>query len=70
MYIEDKENFVKELGELLSKYGVEQIEKLTYLKNNDLEFVKVDFVGGGNVMVNVHMDSLAAIVRDVMRALY
>ena len=74
MYIEDKESFVKEFGELLAKYGIEDVKEIRYEKNitdewDTEEHVIVTFDGDQHMRVNVHMDSLPAIIRDVMYAL-
>lgn len=68
--MENKEAFVYELGELLCKYGIEDIVYLKYKRKGSLETVVITFYGGGQIEVNVSMDSYAAIIRDVMKALY
>ena len=68
--MENKELFVKQLGELLSRYGVENVAYLEYKREGSLETVTITFHGGHQTVVNVSMDSYAAIVRDVMKALY
>lgn len=68
--MENKELFVKELGELLRKYGVENVQALKYEKSKTLEVVTITFCDGYQFGVDVSMDSYAAIVRDVMKALY
>lgn len=68
--MENKEAFVKEFGDLLRKYGVEDVAYLKYERKGDVEVVIITFHGGHQMAVNVSMDSYAAIVRDVMRALY
>ena len=68
--MENKELFVKELGELLRRYGVEDVAYLEYKREGSLETVTITFHGGHQTVVNVSMDSYAAIVRDVMKALY
>ena len=69
MYNEDKDAFVKELGELLAKFGVEDVMAMYYQKDDWKEVVEVKFWNGQSITVNVHMDSLDAIVIDVMNAL-
>lgn len=74
MYIEDKENFVKEFGELLARYGVEDVLELHYTQVitdswDTEEYVKIIFTNGYEQVVNVHMDSLGAIVKDIMKCL-
>ena len=68
--MENKEAFVKELGELLHKYRVEDINALKYERDGNLEIVNIIFCNGTKFTVNVSMDSYAAIIRDVMRKLY
>lgn len=68
--MENKEMFVKELGDLLQRYGVEDVAYLRYKREGSLETVTITFHGGHQMVVNVSMDSYAAIVRDVMKALY
>ena len=72
--MENKKEFVEELGRLLCKYRVENIVRLEYVKDDSGERViiythdpifDIEFTEE----VNVNMDSLAAIIRDVMNAL-
>ena len=60
---EDRKLFVQNLGELLTQTrdGVERC----YL--DDKEIVHIVYKQGGEHTVNVHMDSYAAIVRDVSK---
>lgn len=70
IYNEDKTGFVKEFGELLNKYGIENVIGMNYTKDkNDEENVIVYFEGGSEISVNVNCDSLSAIIRDVMKEL-
>ena len=70
---EVKAEFVRELGQLLNKYGVEDIKELKYedrsTETNIEEWVTVIFNDGYSYKQSVAMDSLEAIVRDVMRSL-
>lgn len=70
---EVKAEFVKELGQLLNKYGVEDIKELKYedrsTETNIEEWVTVIFNDDYSYKQSVAMDSLAAVVRDVMRSL-
>lgn len=68
--MENKASFVYELGELLRKYGVENVQALKYEKSKTLEVVTITFCDGYQFGVDVSMDSYAAIVRDVMKTLY
>lgn len=68
---ENKEAFTKELGELLSRYDQFNVDKLIYEKGsghgNDYEIVRIIYKDGYDQVVNVHMDSLSALARDVLR---
>ena len=63
--IRDREIFVHNLGELLSQTrdGVVSCELIDAEKPS--EHVLVTYKGGGTRRINTHMDSYAAIVRDV-----
>ena len=65
--IHDREIFVHNLGELLSQTrdGVVSCELVDAEKPTEL--VVVTYKGGGTRRINTHMDSYAAIVRDVAR---
>lgn len=71
--MEDKEQFVKEFGELLNKYEVENIKELKYTNASKdgciTEYVTVVYNDGYTFSLSVSMDSLATIVKDIMRAL-
>lgn len=71
---EVKSKFVKEFGELLNKYGVEDIKELKYTDASKdgciTEYVTVVHNDGYTYSLSVSMDSLAAIIRDVMKTLY
>lgn len=63
--IRDREQFVHNLGELLSQTrdGVVSCELIDAEKPS--EHVLVTYKGGATRKINTHMDSYAAIVRDV-----
>lgn len=63
--IHDREIFVHNLGELLSQTrdGVVSCELIDAEKPS--EHVLVTYKGGATRKINTHMDSYAAIVRDV-----
>lgn len=65
--IRDREQFVKNLGWLLSQTrdGVVSCELIDAEKPT--EHVLVTYRGGGTRRICVHMDSYAAIVRDVAK---
>lgn len=72
MYKDDsstKAVFVQDLSRLFIKYELEDINDMFYSNNGDKEKVTVFFKSGGVKEVNVTMDSLAAIVRDILKAL-
>ena len=68
---ERKTSFVEDFGKILKKHNVETVTDLRYertkLNGCYQETVTVLFQGGGSKRVNVTLDSLAAIVRDIMR---
>jgi hypothetical protein len=65
--IRDREQFVENLGWLLSQTrdGVVSCELIDAEK--DTEHVLVTYRGGGTRRVCTHMDSYAAIIRDVAK---
>ena len=65
--IRDRELFVRNLGELLSQTrdGVVSCELIDAEKPT--EHVLVTYRGGGKRRIGVHMDSYAAIIRDVAK---
>lgn len=70
--MENKKEFVEEFGRLLCKYRVENIVRLEYVKDDGGEKVIIYmhdpiFDIEYTEEVSVNMDSLAAIVRDVMK---
>lgn len=60
----DREGFVHNLGVLLSQTR-EDVVKCELVDRGDT--VVITFKGGGTRAVNVHADSYAAIIRDVMK---
>ena len=63
----DREQFVRNLGDLLSQTrdGVVSCELINAEQVG--EHVLVTYKGGGTRRINTHMDSYAAIVRDVAK---
>ena len=61
--MEDRKQFVRNLGYLMSqtRCGIIGAE----LDDNDI--VTITYKGGGTREINVHMDSYAAIIRDVAK---
>lgn len=67
---ENKRDFVRELGELLSRYSREDIAALTYHMDDDgFEAVTIRFGNGYEKTVNVTGDSVIAIMTGVYKAL-
>lgn len=65
--IEDRELFVRNLGWLLSQTRDQLVScELVNAEQGD-EHVVVTYKGGGTRKINTHMDSYAAIVRDVAK---
>ena len=67
---ENKQAFVRELGELLKKYSREAVRELVYFEdNNRFEAVEIIYEDGHRRTVNVTADSVAAIMKDIARAM-
>lgn len=65
--IEDRELFVRNLGWLLSQTRDQLVScELVNAEQGD-EHVVVTYKGGATRKINTHMDSYAAIVRDVAK---
>lgn len=66
--MEDKKGFVEDLGNLLSKYCVD-IEGMEYFKPGDEynEEVVITYVDGYQQTIDVHMDSILAILQDIAK---
>lgn len=72
MYKDDsstKAVFVQELSQLFIKYGIEDISEMFYSNIDGKEKVTIFFKSGGIKEVNVSMDSLAAMARDILKSL-
>lgn len=67
--LEDRKLFVRNLGWLLSQTREDVISCELVSEKPDEEYVVITFKGGYQRRVNVHMDSYAAIVRDVAKAI-
>jgi len=65
--IEDRELFVRNLGWLLSQTRDGLISCELVNAEQEDEHVVVTYRGGGTRKINTHMDSYAAIVRDVAK---
>ena len=67
---ENKEGFVRELGELLAKYSREDIAGMSYEKDEDgFEAVTIRYKNGYEKSRNVTGDSVIGILLDVYKAL-
>ena len=66
--LEDRRIFVRNLGWLLSQTREDVIGCELEIERDE-EYVAITFKGGYQRRVNVHMDSYAAIVRDVAKAI-
>lgn len=66
--MEDKKGFVEDLGNLLSKYCVD-IDGMEYFKPGDEynEEVVITYVDGYQQTIDVHMDSILAILQDIAK---
>lgn len=65
-----KKKFVEEFGELLAKYGVQDIQGAKYFIDHlGNEIVEVSFGGDHSYVTNVNCDSISALIRDVMKGL-
>lgn len=65
--IEDREQFVRNLGWLLSQTRDGLISCELVNAEQEDEHVVVTYRGGATRSINTHMDSYAAIVRDVAK---
>lgn len=61
--MEDKTNFVRELGELFAKYKVGSVA--SYEFDKEKQIVIMTCPNGHQKFINVYADSLAAIVVDL-----
>lgn len=72
MYKDDAETkavFIQDLRNLLVNYEVVDVGDMFYSNIDNKEKVTIFFKSGGVKEINVSMDSLAAMVRDIMKAL-
>ena len=62
----DRSLFVENVGRLAAqtRAGVEKIERIT---DDEQEFAKITYRGGGERWINIHADSYTAIVRDIFK---
>lgn len=67
---ENKQAFVRELGELLKKYSREAVRELVYFEDSDrFEAVEIIYEDGHRRTVNVTADSVVAVMKDIARAM-
>ena len=67
--MENKEQFIREYGELLARHEVNNIEKCEYLEENGEEYFKIIYRGGHTKKVCITCDSLWAIIIDTANSL-
>ena len=65
--IRDRELFVRNLGELLSQTRDNVVSCELIDAGKGTEHVQVNYKNGGKRLICTHMDSYAAIVRDVAK---
>lgn len=67
---ENKQAFVRELGELLKKYSREAVRELVYFEDSDrFEAVEIIYEDGHRRTLNVTADSIIAVMKDIARAM-
>lgn len=71
--MENKKDFVAELGKLLNKHSREEIESLKYIKKNEAfnnaETVSIIFSNGEKKIIDVSANSNVGIMYDIARAI-
>lgn len=65
-----KERHVKEIGELMAKDPDSGVESADYVKAGASEYVKIAYRGGESVYINVTINSLGAIHKEMVREVY
>ena len=65
-----KSNFVSQLSQLFSQYNIYGVANMIYMTDElTFERVVITFQGGGNISVDVTMDSEQAILDDILKGL-
>lgn len=65
-----KERHVKEIGELMAKDPDSGVESADYVKAGASEYVKIAYRGGESVYINVTINSLGAIHKEMVSEVY
>lgn len=65
-----KERHVKEIGELMAKDPDSGVESADYVKAGASEYVKIAYRGGESVYINVTINSLGAIHKEMVLEVY
>lgn len=66
---EEKSQFIKELSELLSKFGIFEVKNLKYVGEVYEERIEVELISGEKFDVNVTWDSLDMMFKDLVKGL-
>ena len=68
--MENKKEFVKEYGEFLAKFGIQDIAKMEYIEEpNGEEWCEITYTSGHIKRVCVTCDSMWCIVMDTVQSL-
>lgn len=62
-----KDNFIKEFGELVAKYNISNIESMKYENDSLDEYVIVTYKNGYQKKIYVTLDSLKAMIIDIIK---
>ena len=65
-----KERHVKEIGELMAKDPDSGVESADYVKAGASEYVQITYRDGESVYINVTINSLGAIHKEMVREVY
>lgn len=62
-----KDNFIKEFGELVAKYNISNVESMKYENDSLDEYVIVTYKNGYQKKIYVTLDSLKAMIIDIIK---
>lgn len=65
-----KEQRVKEIGELMAKDPDSGVESADYVKAGASEYVRIAYKGGASAYINVTIDSIGAIHKEMVLEVY
>lgn len=65
-----KERHVKEIGELMAKDPNSDVKSADYVHVGVSEYVRIAYRGGESVYINVTINSLGAIHKEMVREVY